>query len=171
MKAKSKQANPFEEKIEAPKADSNVAASPKGARPISEKRVKGGIVTAADAGFSNNFDIPEALQAELDEKGLEGRFIYVKNLFQGVHQRGWKPYKRESRAMIGQDFLFGASPDGYVRCGDLVLGVKTKEQCDNHRALLRQKALKQSAGHSKAKAEELANLTRTKVVEGYDANE
>ena len=111
--------------------------------PLSEKVES----LASDPGFSlDPYKLAPDLQKELDDKGLVGRFLNLDLLEQngGYHPKGWRPYKRDR--VDNSDFakIFGKDPDGYVRRGKSILGVKTKEEVGRHRAFLAQEAEKAS---------------------------
>jgi hypothetical protein len=124
----------------------------------------------------DKFEIPEDVAKELAEKGLKGRWISMKELElgSGYHRKGWVPYKKETPSEIEK--LFGKSPDGFVRHGDLVLGVKKEEDVQAHRAWLRQEAKNNSVKEiTKRTKKNFQDSIRQagaqdaiKVVEGYD---
>lgn len=148
-----------------------------GKKPISQKPAKASIFMNDDV-FGNHLSIPEDVQKELDEQGLHGRWLNAKTLHsnQGYHPKGWSVYRRKSVDKDATAFKFGADPDGIIRRGDLILGVKTKEKYENHKAFLESKAQRYSNVNSNH-ADELrslmgtAGLKKAKVFEGYDENE
>lgn len=148
----------------------------KGRKPISEKPTQR--VISPEEVFGNSLKLDPELEAELDAKGLEGRFVDYKKLveFAGYHKHGWTPYKRDISATIGSaDFKFGADPDGLVRRGTVVLAVKPKEKVQIHRDFLKQKAQKYSQSN-KNLAQEMRDYVRrdgssAEVLEGWDSNE
>ena len=96
-----------------------------------------------DPGFATDlFALDSSVKKELEDKGLVGRFVNVAEIEKmgGHHQKGWKVYKRDNQAASSKDFLFGADPNGYIRRGDTVLAVKTKEDAKRHKAYLDQLA-------------------------------
>jgi hypothetical protein len=97
----------------------------------------------SDPGFSDDlFGLDADLKAELDSKGLVGRFVNIKEVekFGGRHPKGWRVYKRDNINKSSTEWMFGSDPDGYVRRAELVLAVKTKEDADKHRRHLDQLA-------------------------------
>lgn len=149
-----------------------------GKKPLSAKTTN---ILKEDDLFGNQMSIPADVQAELDAQGLEGHWIKADTVYAhgGYHKRGWVPYKRkkiESGTMTNSEFILGRDPEGYIRRGDLILGVKTKEQVQQHKAYLAQKA-NRGKDIQKEKAAELrqlakdARLDSVKIHEGYEENE
>ena len=128
--------------------------------------------------YNSALDIPNDLRSELDSNNLHGKWInaieFKRNF--GFNRSGWTPYKAEKLSKAASaDSLYGGDPEGYVRRGDLVLAVKTKEE-----AAKQKRHLKQKAGlyknFNKLKAEEMKQSAReagvdAKVFEGYDEND
>jgi hypothetical protein len=112
-----------------------------GMKPLSQKQAPASPYRD-DELFGNVQTIPEDIQKELDAKGLVGRWLDNSRIAAngGYHPKGWVPYRREGGAADQQSFMFGQSPDGYVRRGTLILGAKTKEAHAKHTALLKQQA-------------------------------
>lgn len=128
--------------------------------------------------FGNALAMDPALKVELQEQGLEWRFVDRKQLTDmgGYHKRGWQAYKRRGHAtMDKQEFVFGSSPDGYIYRGSLVLAVRPISVGDKHRAVLAQRAdrykqvNKTAAKELKQKANE-AGLD-VEIHEGYEEND
>lgn len=124
----------------------------------------------------SQFQIPPMIQKELDEQDLVGRWCNIKQLELGggYHPKGWIPYIRKNPTEVEK--LFGKSPDGFTRHGDLVLGVKKKEDVDAHRAYLRKEAkqnsVKELSKRTKKKFQDSIRNANAedaiRVVEGYD---
>lgn len=145
-----------------------------GKRPLPQKKAEP--LLREDDLFGNMLKLDPVLETELKEKGLEGRFVDAKKLYEagGYHPKGWVVYKRTptSDTIGSNEFKFGSDPDGIVRRGSLILAVKTKEQAEKHREFLRRKAALQSTVVPKA-AEALRRTARennvdTRVDETYD---
>lgn len=126
--------------------------------------------------FGNPLKLPPSLEAELKAAGLEWRFIDSKKLYQnhGYHDKGWTPYKRDASETTKADFKEGADPDGVFRRGSLILATKSKEACEKHRQVLRQKADRQKS-YNKSKAAELRQMAKESfkdakkvIYEGYE---
>jgi hypothetical protein len=85
-------------------------------------------LTYADV-FGDRSGMPDELKAELDAQGLVGRWLSAKKVYdnQGYHPKGWRVYKRKNAGLTSNEFSTGKDPDGVVRRGDLILGVKTVE--------------------------------------------
>lgn len=149
-----------------------------GRKPISEKRQS--VLEEPEDIFGNMLKLEPALKAELEAKGLEGRFIDYKKLieFGGFHKHGWTPYKRENNAFeSGIEFKTGSDPDGLVRRGTCILAVKPKEKVEQHRKYLAARAQRyNSLVYNKQKADEVRqfakdNRIETEVTTGYEENE
>lgn len=99
-----------------------------------------------DSDFINDpYFLDKELKAELESKGLVGRFVNIKKLemYGGRHNSGWVPYKRESKDPMG---IFGSDPDGFVRRGmDLVLAVKPVALQKKHKKKLHIEATRSKA--------------------------
>ena len=121
------------------------------------------------------FDIPPAIKKELDEKGLEGRWInsirYQRDY--GYHKSGWRAYKSDRKLNPGSfDFGEGVDSEGFIRRGDLILAVKNKEAQAKHRAKIESKT-KRLNQFTKQAATELREKTKGlgQVFEGYEEND
>lgn len=113
--------------------------------------------------FGNNREIPPDVKKELDSKGLEGRWLSAKMVYEnnGYHKSGWQVYRREKSDILDGAFKAFGDPDGLVRRGDTILGVKTKEMAEKHRSYLRQQADAQSMANVKKRhVEELRNIAK-----------
>lgn len=124
----------------------------------------------------NELDIDVVLKKELQEKGLEYRFIDFKQakLNGGRSRAGWIVYKRESDDPRTQGIKSLADPDGLVRQGSMVLAVKPTAMADRQRARrdVQNRSLKQ---YTKDVAAELDSKARSlgggsKIIAGYDKN-
>ena len=100
-----------------------------------------------DGLFENALKFPLHIQKELSEAGLEGRWLDAHQVADnaGVHKRGWVVYsyntlRKKKDINDPMSFRFGEDPNGVVRRGTMVLGVKPKAAAERHRALLRQRA-------------------------------
>jgi hypothetical protein len=150
-----------------------------GKKPLSTKGTPE-VMESYDDLFGNRLSISPELKAELDAKGLVGRWVDAKKLyeFNGYHPKGWAPYKRVTQVgekLDKQDFRFGSDPDGTVRRGTMILAAKSKEEVARHQRFLKQKAERfQSTTGSHAETlrktvkEGRANSV---VIEGYDEDD
>lgn len=144
-----------------------------GKKPLSARQSYKAAVT--EDIFGNRLALPEGLKKELEDQGLEGRWVNSKELYanQGYHPKNWVPYKKKSSdTMDTRDFLSGSDPSGIIRRGDCILAVKKLEDAQKHRAYLKQKADRYTR-FNKEKAEELRNYAResrvnSTVDEGYE---
>lgn len=120
--------------------------------------------------------IPEDIQKQLDDDGLEGRWVRLTLMQQygGRHPKGWVPVKiKRSQDEIS---LFGSGPSDYFQRGDLVLAAKKKETAAEHRDYLRYEAVTSSVKERmKRNRQEFKDEIRhnnlgdyLKVVDGYD---
>lgn len=143
-----------------------------GKKPISEKIPQSDFLLSDDD-LGNMLAIPADIKAELASKGLVGRWLNGPDLArnQGYHKRGWQVYKRDKSHAI-MDFKLGSDPDGLVRRGDCILGVKSTDAANKQKAFLRQASLRKSASEAAAKAELQRTFKsagiKTSVVSGYD---
>lgn len=93
-------------------------------------------------------DIPSNCKKELEEKGLEARWLDIVELKknQGFHKRGWQPYKfdcmsgAKNNPFASNDGQF----DGYLLRNQMVLGIKTKEEAKKRKDYVRMKTQLQS---------------------------
>lgn len=145
-----------------------------GKKPLSQRPT--GPASLEEDLFGNMLTLDPALKAELEAKGLVGRFVDAKRLADtgGFHPKGWVVYKRETSEQSNADFRFGLQPDGTIRRGTVILAVKKKEQVARHREFLQQKADRYSqALYQKQKAQELRETVGSAAIvhEGYEENE
>lgn len=125
--------------------------------------------------FSGGLRIPSYIQKELDAKGFVGRFISLKTMTKsgGYHPKGWQPYVIDNPQV---NPVTGQAEKTY-KIGDLVLGYKTKQAHEHHKALLRKKAKAQNDAHAKNVKEMRDRIREEKaskhiaLIEGYDENE
>jgi hypothetical protein len=145
-----------------------------GKKPVSSKAAPAPSFYSYDDLFGNLQRIPDDILKELDEQGLVGRWINAKKVYenQGYHEKGWRVYKRKSAAATPIEFKTGSDPDGIIRRGDMLLGVKTKEEASKHKTYLAQAAERQKGAAAKS-AQELRKMMggQGKVFEGYEENE
>lgn len=121
-------------------------------------------------------DIDQLLKKELEEQGLEYRFIDFKNavLNGGRSRTGWIVYRRQSEDPRLQGIKALADPDGLVRQGSMVLAVKTKASADRQRAR-RDSQNKTLKKYTETVTQELNGQARklgggSKILSGYDKN-
>lgn len=145
----------------------------KGRKPLKSKPKK---PMSHDDLFGNPLKIPEALAKELAAKGLGGHWISYKQLQAnaGYHKKGWVPYKQEKNATISnEEFHLGVGPDGLIRRGSLILGVKSLEAIGQHKEYLSSRADGYKDAFQRRQANELRKSGRRAdesfvVHEGYD---
>lgn len=146
-------------------------APPKGGRmPLSQKKPAGSRFRQS---FGNRLQVDGDLHKEITDQGLEYRWIDAKKLHanQGYHQNGWTAYRRKNPV---SDFKLGNDPDGVVRRGTMILGVRERGIGEDHRDYLKERARAYS-GRSiqKEAADELRQMSKNtgiKISEGYDAD-
>lgn len=145
-----------------------------GKKPISAKAETAPSFYSYDDLFGNRQRIPDDVLAELKAQGLVGRWLNAKKLYdnQGYHEKGWRVYKRQKPAQTAIEFKTGSDPEGVVRRGDMILGVKTVDEVAKHKAYLRA-ASERQMGSATKNAQELRKMMGRsgKVIEGYDDNE
>lgn len=123
----------------------------------------------ADDIFQNPLGVDEDLKSLLESKGFAIRFINHKQYadFGGSHPAHWKPISKKKLKELGydtmdvHDFSNGSDVDGYIRRGDLVLAVRSKEINEKHNQYLRQEADRVSSQHTdSAQSAELSEFTQ-----------
>lgn len=130
--------------------------------------------------FGNPLGLDPELVAAIQAKGFAHRFINAKKLIEmgGYHAKGWRPYKpsTEERAKLeSQSLLFGSDPDGYIRRGDCILAVRSKELNDKHKAYLKQEVAR-TQNVAKNAASQIKDFIRSngldmRVQEGAEVHE
>lgn len=137
-------------------------------------KINGKVDLSGMSEFGNRLQIPKYIKDEMEEAGLEARFISVKKVQEGggYHPMGWTPYKIKNpqpNPLTGQ-------ADSVYRVGDLVLACKTKEAQMKHRAYLDSKSQAQTQAQKNA-AREMRDKIREgradkhiALIEGYDEN-
>jgi len=121
--------------------------------------------------FKNRLRVPTAILEELERKGMDHRWInysdYIKNGY--FHKSHWEPYKPAGNV---DDKQFGKDVNGYIRRGDLILGIRSKEVTAAHKEFLANKN-RIYKNYAKTAANKLRSDLRGKgkVYEGYDDNE
>ncbi len=127
-------------------------------------------------GDQDGNDIDSILKQELEDLGLEYRFIDYKQAKAngGVSRTGWKVYRRDTSDPRLQGINTMTDPDGFVRQKSLVLAVKTKANAERKRqAILKQN--KQLSGYTKSVTDELSADAEklggsSRVISGYEKN-
>jgi hypothetical protein len=146
-----------------------------GKLPLSKK---GTVTTNPDSVFSSKLAIPKDIQADLDERKLEARWIDGKSLTEnyGYHAKDWIPYEMPEKLRKSQ-WRTGNDPDGTFRRGTLVLAVKSTEDVAKHKAFLKLRAEQSTVQrHNKEEAEKMRHWAKetgggVKILEGYEENE
>src|SRR5687768_12309087 len=124
----------------------------------------------------NDYDIDSVLKKELEEQGLEYRFIDFKKakLNGGMSRAGWRIYARKTEDPRLQGISVLKDADNLVRNGSMVLAVKTKQGAARQR--MRRDAQNRALTHyNKTVAEDLKKDVRklggnSKVIQGYENN-
>jgi hypothetical protein len=116
------------------------------------------------AGFTpmNLLDVPPDVQADLNARGLEARWVDAKTFASNgnIHKNLWELYKRpDVTVSAGANPLTGLPPDGTVRRGTVVLAVRSVEMGDGHRAELKKK-IDRAKGSVKQQGAEMKALAR-----------
>lgn len=145
-----------------------------GKKPLSSK-AKPAPLTYDDL-FGNKLGVDPAIKKRIDEMDMDCRFISVKHLqdMGGFHDHGWRPIKMKEvcATMDEHTKQLGSDPEGYIRRGDLVLGVRSKERGRLHKTYLAQEAkareLKQIERVHKDELRQSLKETREQVVSGFD---
>lgn len=90
----------------------------------------------------NIFELPVKLQQEMQAKGLEARFISLKQYKSNsnMHIRGWKPYVPDDALNLNDGEMdYGVTPEGLVVRGHMVLAAKPAKLVAQYRAAVDQK--------------------------------
>lgn len=148
-----------------------------GKKPLSSKPRQQSPASLEDI-FGNTLSVDSEMAESLGKKGLEYRWISMKKYADmgNSHERAWRPVKRSECGMIDQSSIInGSDPDGYIRRGDLVLAVRSKDLGDKHRAFLKVQADRQK-NVQRDHANELKDFVKksginAKISEGYDDEE
>ncbi len=125
-----------------------------------------------------NFNLPNDIKKDLEDKGLIGRWVNIKTLSNhgGYHPKGWAVYKRDQEKTPANN-IWGADPDGYVRRGaDLVLAVKPKSEVERHKNWLKHQADLHSVKNQKKQDREMLKAVikegglqdHVSLTEGYE---
>lgn len=119
--------------------------------------------------FKNRLKVPKAVLDEVDSKGMVCRWINFNEFRRagGYHHNHWTPYKPETEP--GSDEL-GGRDQGYLRRGDLILAVRTKELNEAHKRFKDQKNAAKRAYDKNAADQLRRSMPGVKVLEGYDDN-
>lgn len=94
-----------------------------------------------DFALGDRLHIPKAIKEEILGKGLEYRWISIKQMevMGGYHHMGWIPYKPDIQNKALGGLSFGKNAEGYLIRGGSILAARAKELCDEHRTRLKQK--------------------------------
>ena len=137
-----------------------------------EKRKKAQLIY----GDQDGNDIDSILKQELEDLGLEYRFIDYKQAKAngGVSRTGWRVYQRDTSDPRIQGVNSMTDADGFVRQKSLILAVKTKASAEKKRAAIL-KQNKQLSGYNKTVTDEVAADAAklggsSRAIAGYDKN-
>lgn len=117
-----------------------------------------------DEVFGSLLHVDEDVKKEVAAKGLELRWLDANMMIRNgnYHPAGWTVYRREKKGdsdILG--FKFGNDPEGIIRRGTCVLGVRPIAHGDKHRALNAQRAARQSGKPMSAAAEQLREMAKS----------
>jgi hypothetical protein len=125
---------------------------------------------------TDEFGIDSMLKKELEDQGLEYRFIDFKQakLNGGRSRAGWIVYKRQSVDPRLQGIASLADPDGLVRQGSMVLAVKPTAAAQRQRSR-RDAQNKTLTKYTETVTQELNGEAKklggsSRVIAGYDKN-
>jgi hypothetical protein len=122
--------------------------------------------------YGNRLVLPEALKASLTEQGLDWRFLNTQEFRASgnYHRSQWVPYKVKAEDIA----TYGATAEGMIQRGDLILGVRSKATSAKHREFLAERNRRYS-NFNKTEAQKLRQHVKdndlgghVKVVEGDD---
>lgn len=124
----------------------------------------------------DDYGIDVVLKQELEEKGLDFRFIDFKQakLNGGRSRSGWILYRRESKDPRLQGIASLEDPDGLTRQGSLVLAVKPKPRAERQRQRVKEQN-RQLSGYTQHITKELDGQARSlggssRAISGYENN-
>lgn len=91
--------------------------------------------SAWDGFVPGELTVPPKLKKEIEDEGLECRFVDSRNLAgsRGIDGRGWTPLKVD-RDRVKNDLQISVNADGELRRGNLILCIRPKERGDEERA-------------------------------------
>jgi hypothetical protein len=125
-----------------------------------------------DEFFNNRLSLPDTIKNELNDAGLDWRFINAAQFRNegNVHRSHWKPYKFLSSPDL-------ANAEGYLTRGDLILATRPKDVSKAHRKFLNERN-KLQKNQNKADAQKMRQALRdngmdgkARVFEGYEDND
>ncbi len=125
--------------------------------------------------YGNKLSLPEELKASLTKQALDWRFLNASQFRESgnYHRSNWIPYK----VLAGEAATYGATPEGTIVRGDLILGVRAKSMTAKHKEFLKERN-QRYAQFNKTEAQKLRQAARdsglgghVKVVEGYDGDD
>lgn len=121
----------------------------------------------SDEVFGSLLHVDEEIKKEVAGKGLELRWLDANQMIRNgnYHPAGWTIYRRDKKAdsdILG--FKFGNDPEGIIRRGTCVLGVRPTAHGDKHRALNAQRAARQSGQPAKDAAQALREMAKASNV-------
>lgn len=123
----------------------------------------------------DSYGIDHMLKEELEELGLEYRFVDFKQAVAngGSSRSGWRVYKRQSKDPILDSIPGVYNSDGLVRRGTMVLAVKTQKAAARQRQR-RDEQNKYLNRYTENVTNELSGDARklgsSQIIAGYDKN-
>lgn len=125
--------------------------------------------------FNNRLSLPKEVKQAINSAGLDFRFINATEFRTNgnQHRSHWRPYI-VPKELAG---VAGATADGMIVRGDLMLGVREKHITKAHRDHLDKRisvqnsATKQQGKELRKKAREYGVSDETHIYEGYEDNE
>lgn len=134
---------------------------------------------AAAADVTNRLTLPQELKTYLADQGMDFRFLNAAAFRQAgnYHHSDWRPFDvRQAKSLSAAT---GATAEGLIQRGDLILGIRPKTISAKHRETLnrRNKAYSQ-ANVAKSQAKQFREAIRDQglsehasVDEGYDEDD
>lgn len=144
--------------------------------PIKNKQVAEKAPVAGEFDLDDMLAIDPVIKAEIAAKGMVFRWLNSHKLKEnyGFDSRRWVPYKTETSG----DSVFGfKDTEGFIRRGDLILGVRSNAINEAHKAKIDRKNKTLAGAQNKQAAEELRQSLKdtgvkgAKVLEGYEEND
>lgn len=125
--------------------------------------------------FNNTLSLPQSLKEYLKGEELDWRFLNA-----GEFRSRSNSHRSNWRVFVVPDSMrteLGATAEGTIQRGDVILGVREKQVSAVHRKIIADRTRRQS-GANKQSANELRNMAKqagvsgqTKIHEGYEDNE
>jgi len=143
-----------------------------GRAPLSQKG--GAVKEMANKFGSDEFAVPESVQAEMKAKGLVGRWIDVAQLKTrgGYHRHGWTPIQFDCLKGQKSNPFADSSMEGFLIKNGMILAVQTEEYVQGRREMNKRRAAIQAGRQASEEFKaHIKSVKGAKVVEESDDEE